>query len=332
MSHERHHFTYASDFATVLVQYTPESPALQEVAAAFSGNIKRIAFAGMLPAYLVGVAFLNTQLDLLAKLNLEIKEGDTRYIFGHDDFDEALDELRQAERTRLGAEYIAEAQLGKKPNPKDIGEFNLGLILKDQDSLPEMGTQSILSGMVIGGWTAIETLLSDLWLTALNSHPSKLAALSGKWHKTQKIGANEYDDNEGEEEESKKIDLNDLMQSNYNLTEKMGTILRRKYKWGVLEHARRAYGAAFSSHYDDIKAAVEDSSLDDLSAARNVLVHKAGIVDGEFKRKTKGGPLASLNVEDRIELTGLIVRDLLKPAVERSNKLLKAVDFWLNNY
>jgi hypothetical protein len=37
----------------------------------------------------------------------------------------------------------------------------------------------MFSGYITGTWTAIETMIGDLWEAALNTHPEILAALNG---------------------------------------------------------------------------------------------------------------------------------------------------------
>jgi hypothetical protein len=326
----KHHFVYAKEF--VFDEYRPSTIALLAVSAAFAENVNRVRSLGALPIQLVGASAFAQLYDEEARKNLNIPAGDNRYTHGHADFDLDLNALRQKEKVRLSKEHVAKAREGKAQSFTEIGEINLGLMLT-MDSSPMMpGAEAILSGMVIGSWTALETLAGDLWKEALNFHPKKLASLSGTWHAAERIESDELDES-NEELSDKKIELRDLQINDYDLSKHMGSVLRRRYKWGVLESIRLAYSDAFSKHFAEIKSAIEHSSVDALASARNVLVHKGGMVDNEFIRKCKGwGPFGSAEKEKPLELTGVIVRDLLTESLGNGVKLLKSVNDWLINH
>ena len=214
-----------------------------------------------------------------------------------------------------------------------IGEVNLALLVPLGKPETEEAIDAILGGMVIAAWTAFETMASDLWVAALNAHPVKLAALSGTWHKPEKFEADELTEDEEDQKQDKTVKLQDLQMNGYDLSKKMGSVHKYRFKWGVLEGIRRAYGAAFSNHYDEIKSAIEDHSIDALAAARNVLVHKAGVVDGKFKKKHRNWPaFAGLEPETVLQLDGVAVRDLLGASLGSAIKLMNAVDIWLVSY
>lgn len=319
----------AKDFQRSFVQYPPKIPALADISTAFFQNLKRIESLGALPIYLVGAAALSQACDHLACANLKISHGDTRYVHGHADFDAALDKARQQERKRLMKEHYDNAHEGKAPEPFSVAEMNLSLMLSGTNHPIAMGADAILSGMVIGGWTAFETLATDLWKEALNLHPKTLSQLNGKWRSKTAASAEIYEDDESPASD-KKISLGDLYQNDYDLSKCMGTVLRRHYRWSTLSTIREAYGEAFSKDFDDIKSAIEHPSIDALGAARNVLVHKAGIVDKEFKKQSKDWPqFAHLAENQPLELNGAIVRDLLEGSLGNTISLLKSIDTWL---
>ncbi len=140
-------------------------------------------------------------------------------------------------------------------------------------------------------------------------------------------------EDESEQIESKTVKLNDLQMHNYDVSKIMGNIHRKRFRWGVLEGIRSAYSSAFSKAWTEIQTAIEHRSLDALAAARNVLVHKAGIVDEEFNRKCKGWPAFANAVPNTpLMLDGFVVRDLLSEALQQTVNLLQAVDVWLDTH
>lgn len=335
MSDERHHFVHSKNF--IFNEYSPHVAALLEPAAAFGKNVERVRALGALPVVLVGSTAMAQLCEEKARQRLGISADDTRYVRGHGDFDPELDLIKQKERQRISSETMQLVREGKATPPSAIAEVNLGHMLNAAATLGQssavidlrMGIEAIISGLVIASWTAFETLAGDSWKSALNFHPKRLAALSGKWHVEERIDSDEIDES-NEELSDKKIELRDLQTSDYDLSKRMGTVLRRRYKWGVLESIRRAYSDAFARDFRDLKSAIEHPSIDALSAARNVLVHKAGIVDTEFQKRHKGWPEFSTAVVDEpLELTGPIVRDLLTASLGNATKLLEAIDKWL---
>jgi hypothetical protein len=324
-----HHFVHAKDF--VATEYQPHTKPLQEIAAAFHSNLLRIHSLGTLPIYAVSAASLAQLCSMQAATNLNIKVTDTRIVKGHAGVDASLYKAHQEERKRLMKEHYDAAREGKVTHPFKIAEENIGPMLVFEPL--KTGADAVLGGMIIGCWTAFETLAADLWKAALNVHPTVLAALSGKWHKRSKMDSDELIEDESEQIESKTVRLTDLQIHNYDLSKIMGNIHRHRFKWGVLEGIRAAYSSAFSKDWTDIQTAIEHRSLDALAAARNILVHKAGIVDAEFNRKCKGWP-AFVNAlpNTPLMLDGFIVRDLLSEALQQTTNLLKAVDLWLQRH
>jgi hypothetical protein len=110
----------------------------------------------------------------------------------------------------------------------------------------------------------------------------------------------------------------------------MGTVLKEKFNFTVLNSIRDAYSMAFHNHGEKIQAAISDQSLDALNAARNLIVHKAGVIDRRYYNETKNLTLAPKGqIGERISLDGQIVATLVNTGLERCNGLILAVDEWL---
>lgn len=176
------------------------------------------------------------------------------------------------------------------------------------------GLESVMVAQVTGAWTAFEVLAGDLWEAALNSKPNPLATLSGiKTH-----GSND----------KPSIQLWRLQQHQFNVTSHMGTILRGKFSFTKLEAIRDAYAKAFGD--SPVRDIIDDDSLTGLSLARNVIVHKSGVIDEDFSKGVTTVPsMVHMATLDKLPIDGRSTQLIVAPAVETALKLIRAVDGWL---
>lgn len=193
------------------------------------------------------------------------------------------------------------------------------------------GLQVVMSSMLTGAWTAIETLAGDLWEQALNAHPHGLSDLKGKRKRSRD---NQPETKSEQVQSAQPVPLlpQFLQRYGYNLAEVMGTMLRQHGNviFTSLEEIRSAYVAAFWQHRDAIDSVLDDPVLDALSLARNLMVHKAGRCDEEYKRRAKNiQSLPRLELKQPFPVTGTLVKQLVEPAVYIGVKLVVAVDDWL---
>jgi len=85
--------------------------------------------------------------------------------------------------------------------------------------------------------------------------------------------------------QGKYIRLDYLGKYNYNLSKDLGTVLMDKFDFTSLSGICEAYKCAFPKS-ENIKKALRSEKLGELEAARNVIVHNAGIIDGDFCKRT----------------------------------------------
>ena len=209
--------------------------------------------------------------------------------------------------------------------------------------------RTVFAAQVVATWTAFEQLAGSLWERALNVHPHGLAKLSGlneageverARQEEQRIKRAEKEAKEGKAvqpemakaEKGKMIPLSFLEQHDYNVSTMMGTIWQREreFNFQILSQIREAYVRAFYEDHAKVRAAIRDDSLTALAAARNVIVHKAGIIDPKFLEDA--GDLAIFNgveLERPLMIDGPMLKDLVVPAIETSYKLIRAVSDWL---
>ena len=177
----------------------------------------------------------------------------------------------------------------------------------------DAGVEAWLSAQIVNSWTAFETLAGDLWEAALNSHPHGLSDLKGKnvqGEKTVQIGL--------------------LQKYSFDVSKAMGALLKEKRPFDRLEDIRENYELAFYTDVAKISEALSNDLLDTLSSVRNLLVHRGGVVDERYLRRTKNLQLAPQAViGERIKLDGDIVERLSLAMQLLGASLLHAVDEWL---
>ena len=168
------------------------------------------------------------------------------------------------------------------------------------------------AALVIQAWTLFETLSEDLWVAALDSHPIVLSA---------KLA------------DKAKLSYNDLQANAFNVQEKMGTILRSKkndVSFRALEDIKEAYQLAFVEQGKLIFDILDDPSLRYSSAVRNLLIHKGGKVDTEFRRQVagvSGVPVVSDN--EKFPLSGKLCAELADTCRCSAVWLVMAVHGWI---
>jgi hypothetical protein len=269
---------------------------------------------------------------------MEMKE---RSIKSKEQSQQTLDRLAQLEREISGDSAI----YGFEKSDAFV-ERMLGILGAGRDEFLR-GLDATLTGMVVGAWTAYETLAGDLWVAALNLHPEGLSDLGGKLTPSIKDSIRraekQQDEPRSDEETSPESTRDDnvkgksinipirfLQKTHYNLSKDMGNILKSRYEFSKMSSLREAYALAFAKDRDSVINAVIDPCLDALNGVRNVIVHKAGKVDERFRKSVPGDPrFAVMKDDDELLLDGALVESLISPAVKVAVDLIKSVDDWL---
>jgi hypothetical protein len=179
------------------------------------------------------------------------------------------------------------------------------------------GAEAWMAAQITGTWTAFESMAEDLWVAALNEHPQTLAQLAGQ-------------KNAKRDDDSKKIDLNDLQICGYEVRHKMGDILRSKYHFDSAAGIRKAYGDAFSEPPETVHNILKDRSLKAISIVRNNLVHSGGVIDRDYYEFRSHLPVAAQGeINSEIALDGDLVVALTEPVIVAGQNLIKAVESWM---
>jgi hypothetical protein len=126
-------------------------------------------------------------------------------------------------------------------------------------------------------WTALEFALRDAWIAVLNNNPAPIG---------QRAIAQLPEKAEGEDISRKQISLALLARNGFNVRSKLGDLLVEKYGFTSISGIRSAYSVIFEDR-ELLKGLFSDRKVVALEQARHLIVHRAGIVDQEYKRKTK---------------------------------------------
>jgi hypothetical protein len=198
----------------------------------------------------------------------------------------------------------------------------------------QTGVETILSSQLVALWTAIEVLASDLWETALNAHPKILADLVGTTTRIKRGSGGDAPERTdlGKSREVPLSEISRVTRGSYDLSERMGTLLRPQFNFSTLSGVRAAYSVAFSKHHTNIDKAIGCYALDAASVARNLLVHKAGVADEEYVKKAGAAGLPNLAIGERFPLNGKRTAKIVSDALDAAIKLIKAVDGWLRSH
>lgn len=198
---------------------------------------------------------------------------------------------------------------------------------------------SLMSALLIGSWTAFESLASDLWVAACNCRPMSLgvkALLAQKGR--QQVGEPLHPtttEQRGQQGKKKRdahdsIKLDVLRRHKFNLQDKLGTIVSRsrKFTFSNIDGIGYAYRMVFGDYLKGFFETYADMPA--LEAIRHVLVHRAGEIDQSFISNVENIPVFShYKLNDRLQMEGEMVRKYVTAGIDCADHLLWKVDEWL---
>ena len=308
---------------------------LEPVIRSFRANIARVRFLMLLPTQIAGLmAFTQRTYDIA---EYEITGSLRRDEFSlpaevRSKIDKQAQEMLNAQKQR------AESQRGTPQWDAFVGQFHVdaGNALRGLTETPlgAYGFLDMLATPITGTWTAIETLLGDLWEATLNCHPKTLALLKGKPNRIGKPDTETSADQRNDpayNRDQKSIPLNLVGMNGFDLRQSMGTVFRlqRRFEFTRLSSIREAYSCAFNTKSGKIDAALSNKSFDCLSVVRNVIVHKASVADAEYHKHSSYLKIPKSDIGKPVLLDGKVVSDLIRQAIVSTKSLSIAVDDWI---
>ncbi len=261
----------------------------------------------------------------------------------------------QVYRTQVGGEPKWNAIVSPEDRLTEVFQHLLARANMQTSKEIEDGIQTMFQGMVVGTWTAFETLAADLWIAAVNASPQTLAKLAGRPGRIESqqglqsvepelAEASEDKGDESQEAEdtggtTRSVSLAmiySVTKGSFDLRATMGDLLleSREVKFSSLHGIREAYSRAFptkakharSENLDRILAKTE---LDALALVRNLLVHKAGVADSVFVKESKRhAAIPKLKKNELLSLDGQQTHVLIDPVISSGVQLIKAVNQW----
>jgi hypothetical protein len=296
-------------------QIFPKTPELARVCDAFTSNMHRVVATGMLPGFVL-------------------------FQWGH-----YVEHKTGRMIALVGPNGAGQTSVTPIIIPFDIGGFPDELFWEVPHDGTRFAIESMLASMILGTWTAFETLAGDLWVDSLNACPA-FASLSGApKNRIAKQCEATFTRQESEDEEETSDELQEppekwlsleqvgrLSKGSYNLGTLMGSVHRASgsVKFTTLTSIREAYSRAFAPPPQTIDKALSTKALDGLALVRNLIVHRAGRADRRYVDGAKAvKDVPQLKENEPLQLDGAVVCNLLNPVIEASVDLVEGVDTFI---
>lgn len=180
------------------------------------------------------------------------------------------------EYTQRVLAQMREFKVGKVPQFSAKVQERYEEALKNETYGPTLRSSMhvLYSAAVSSSWTAFECAATDLWVEAMNQSPQLLAQSAARLL-----------DSGDEEITHKQISIGLAARHGFDLRHCLGTILRQKFDFTGVTGIEKAYGVFGPQEY--LANIFADPTLRDLEAARHLIVHRAGRVDAQYKKRTK---------------------------------------------
>lgn len=291
----------------------PKSKALEPVTDAFFVNFKRIAAHTISPAriawkvrrdqLLIDHAMFKATGKLESTLEQFPSEGDPEW------------EKYDKEFTEGAREFLAETTPDQ--NNKLIFKYGVQYIefLLEESKHMQDSMEALLSFIILGSWTAFESLAADLWVVAVDTGPKEIRLRLASSNKLLKSDEN--------------IDVKKLLTLEYDPSRNFGSSLRElgRVSFQKLEYIKRFYSIAFDRDFNKLFTDIEGGYIFALSAFRNALTHNAGKADANFVKQVAAfEEFRKIKPGDPLLLDGEIVRKLQNASLTLGTDLVQFVD------
>ncbi|WP_123834318.1 hypothetical protein [Methylobacterium currus] len=156
-------------------------------------------------------------------------------------------------------------------------------------------------------------MFADLWEQAVNICPGELCGYDGKT-----LGSI--------------IHVERMKQYNFNISNRLGTLIREKESFDNISEIIKRYKASFHSHDPSISGLIDNSHIKILNLVRNVIVHNAAKYDAEYLKYTISltvAPKGEIGAD--LDINAHMMHALLFPAMRCACSLILSVDRWLSN-
>jgi hypothetical protein len=289
-------YLFAIDNTAIAVQ--PKSPCLDGVRATLNGSLNLIRTQILFPAILGDFAIRVQHYADRAELEISGKLRDERE-------DQNPQEIEIANRV---IQFFAARELQLKTDLKEPNQWKdfirnritMGAtpsMFLSKSTMGANGVKAYYASLVTTTWTTFEILAGDLWEATLNGHPKILAELRGSRKRLFRSGSDEEpaweDQDDPLSKDIRTVPLQEILRHEFRIEDKMGSVLRTRRRFDHLAGIKEAYALAFSRKSENIDAILRQNAFEALNAVRNLIVHRAGIVDDTYDKKSKYLPIPS---------------------------------------
>jgi hypothetical protein len=243
-------------------------PALAGVSANFMNALDNLQFLGFLPHALITQGY--SEVAAFGFFQSMTKIDDIRSKTG--EFESWWEQV--ASRVRSVAE-TEEAQKKFRKHAWETANRHIGELLEDKDAANAL--RSLTLARIVFAWTAFECLAGDMWEVAVNEKAIDLGHPAFQHLPQDSIG------NEGIT--TKNVAIGILARHGFDLRNALGTVLRPKFDFSSVTGIQTGYEAAFGK-VGRLGEILGDKELVRLEITRHAVVHRAGVVDGEYVRRT----------------------------------------------
>ncbi len=313
-----HQFEKAAQFGNSYSNLVCTATELQPITRAFIRNMNRVRGIGVLSINLVSIAVVNEAARVEALVNKKIPLHDPRVTGGHPKFDHALFKEVDKERERLVGGWT-KAWPDFDSKTWVLGVYGMNKIIDCNPKEAGEAVQTTMAAMLIGLWTAFESMAQDTWIASVNARPVPLAQRVLEPGARLETG-----------EQTKSVSWKVISGAGFDLRGTMGdTLLReRKVDFQSLKMIRAAYNVAFAGEIEPIFK-LHNTELFRLETVRNLFVHKGGLVDRKFVERMGNEPDMKDKIGRSLSVNGEYVAHKANVVAVCSTQLLQAVDKWL---
>jgi hypothetical protein len=188
------------------------------------------------------------------------------------------------------------------------------LIISGLEQHPEMmdWLEQLFQLSLCSGWTAFEVLCEDLWEDLVNE---------------SKEAARNVCQGDVVKDDSKKLDLTLLFKYDFNLSNRMGTVLKGRYHFSSEKGIMTAFEDCLTYKPGKKRQTNRNELLYGVEQKRHLIQHSGGIIDEEYRKNMH----SDLKVGDKLRLSAKDLDDALSEITNAGFALLDRTESWLEN-
>ena len=286
-----------------------KNASLVPIAASFSESVETIEFLKIIPQVLMSHAYAEAAgfsffKSLTKTDDIRVRPGIVGERAGFEDW---------FGQVRARVEAVAatdEAQKKFRDHLWETANRQINSLVRDKKVAGAL--RSINLARVVLAWTAFECVAGDGWETALNESAIGLGHQAFMHLSTSGV-------DEGISARNVPVGL--LAKHGFDLRKKLGTVLKAKFDFTSVAGIRDAHKAAFGDR-EALTRTLGDPKLSRLEATRHLIVHRSGVVDEEYIRRTN----STLSIGQALPLEEGEIADMVEATILAGCGLLAFVD------